>query len=409
MKKINFINDLKFNEDNIYNIDKSHSINNNKVDTKKSYFKASNMILPKYFEDNSSNKWLNELSSRYCNLYKNAHLIIAFMADYLPDSFKDEVYERTGFRPSKKYLYCPDITLKNYRGLTVLEILEDYMLGYDTQNSSDLEKIIASIKKNPDINIDYVLRHFNQDESNIGFSKFDEAMKILIDLVYSFVKAQKSFGVKEASKTTHGYQIQGKEKIPDYVLDCKLDALERYYSILEFRNSYEDSSYRFERGMKSLNFSTGFYDRKVLFRFSLVGKNKFINALAITRYSLGEVIHIKPQFKEEIYFKFHDEIPRYHNAICNSIHGVNGGCNTEFFPKEEDIFYLDKKFIALCPCCGSRVSTGVLSRNHKSKIEARIKKRCMDDKDLDRKVSILSELISIGGTDYNKGKVKVKK
>ena len=161
--------------------------------------------------------------------------------------------------------------------------------------------------------------------------------------------------------------------------------------------------------MDLLGFTNGFNSKKAPIRFSLVTRNKFIDALAITRYNFGETIRLDSNFKEDIYFKFHDEIPRYHNAICNSIHGVNGGCNTEFFPKEEDIFYLDKKFIALCPCCGSRVSTGVLSRNHKSKIEARIKKRCMNDKDLDRKVSILSELISLGGTDYNKGKVKVKK
>ena len=63
----------------------------------------------------------------------------------------------------------------------------------------------------------------------------------------------------------------------------------------------------------------------------------------------------------------------------------------------------------LCPCCGSRVTTGVLSKNHKAKIENRIKKRCMEDKDLDRKLTLLSELIKIDGTSYNKEKVKVRK
>ena len=340
---------------------------------------------------------------------ENDALIIAFISDYLPDSFKDEVYERTGFQPSREYLYCPDITLKDYRGLTVLEILEDYMLGNDTSNSSDLEKIIISIKKNPDINIDSVLRHFNYDEPNIGFSKFDEAMKILLDLVYSFVKAQKDLGTKEASKTIHGYQIKSDEKIPEYVINYKLDTLERYYSILRFKNSYEDSGYNLERGMKSLKFTSGFSDKKVRFRFSLVGNNKFLNAFAMSRDSLQEVIHLKPGFRESIYFKFHDEIPRSHNAICNGNHGVVSGCNTDFYPKEEDIFYIDKKFIALCPCCGSRVTTVFLSVNHRAKIENRIKKRCMEDKDLDRKLTLLSELIKIDGTSYNKGKVKVKK
>ena len=403
MKNINIINKIKFEEYDNYKINKSP-------------FKYNDIYGPKEFkrllmvrsEEQYETKWLNELDKRYCNLYRNAHLIIAFISDYLPDSFKDEVFERTGFQPSREYLYCSDITLTDYRDLTVLEILEDYMLGNDTTNSSDLEKIIISIKKNPAINIDYVLRYFNYDEPNIGFSKFDEAMKILLDLVYSFVEAQKDLGVKEAFKTTHGYQIKSDEKISKDIINHKLDALERYYSILRFRNSYEDSSYNLERGIKSFKF-TGFNDKKVRFRFSLVGNNKFLNAFSMSRDGLHEVIYLKPGFRENIYFKFHDEIPCSHNAICNGINGVESGCNTEFYPKEEDIFYIDKKFIVLCPCCGSRVTTGVLSKNHKAKIENRIKKRCMEDKDLDRKLTLLSELIKIDGTSYNKEKVKVRK
>ena len=223
MQKINIINNLKFMDDNIYKLDKSYSMNN----MKRSYINPKNMILPKHTDVHPEVKWLNELEKRYCNLYKNAPLILAFICDYLPDSFKDIVYERTGFNPSRKYLYCPDITLKDYRGLTVLEILEDYMLGYDNTYSNDLERIIVSIKKNPDINIDYVLKHFSSNESNIGFSKFDEAMRVLLDLVYSFVKVQKEMGVKQASKTTHGYQIIADKKIPEFILNAKLDALER--------------------------------------------------------------------------------------------------------------------------------------------------------------------------------------
>ena len=403
MSKINHL--ANFNIDNnIYKIDKSYKY---KTMKKTSVYK--NSILLKHDDSQIEAKWLRELESRYCNLYKNAPLIICFISDYMPDSFKDEFYKRTGFKLSKEYVYSSDITLKDYRQLTPLEILEDYMLGYDTKHSSDLEKIITVNRKHPSKEIERISKEFDLSKGNIGFSKFDEAMKILLDIVYSFVQAQKEVGIKKVVKTDYGYSMYDYiSKIPNYVLNAKLDVLERYYSILSFKNSRKDSSYNLSRGMDSLKFTSRFSDNKALIRFSLVDQNKFLNALSITRYSLGDVISLSSIFKEAIYLKLHDEIPRYHNARCNSLYVEEEFCDAEFFPGEEDIFYVDNKFIAICPCCGSRVKTDVMSRHHKSQIEARIKKRSLEDPFLERKLILLSELVKLGEVSYNQEKVKVK-
>lgn len=401
MEKFKLYNDLIYNND----LKRSYSIYTDRSNMKRKYYKDS-IILPKHSDVHPEVKWLNELEKRYCNLYKNAPLIIGFISDYMPDSFKEEVFNRTGFKPSREYMYSPDIVLNKYRGLTALEILEDYMLGYDTKNSSDLEKIIAVNKRHPDKNIERVFDYFDFNEGNIGFSKFDEAMKILLDIVYSFIQAQKNTGVYLASKTEHGFsRLDSSGYIPEYILNSKLDALERYYSILEFRNDRNNKYYKLSRGMESLGFTNGFNSKKAPIRFSLVTRNKFIDALAITRYSFGERIRMDSSFKEDIYFKLHDEIPRYHNARCNELYVVGEYCDAEFFPREEDIFYIDNKFIAICPCCGSRVKTGVMSRHHQGQIEARIRKRSLEDPDLDRKLTLLSELIKLGGVSYNEDKV----
>ncbi|MBQ7105548.1 MAG: hypothetical protein IJN90_06805 [Bacilli bacterium] len=407
MFKINLTDELKIYNNNIYKFDKSYSIYTDKRTMNR---KANNIILPKHSDVHPEVKWLNELEKRYCNLYRNAPLIIGYISDYMPDSFKEEVFKRTGFKPSYEYLYSPDIVLNKYRGLTALEILEDYMLGYDTKNSSDLEKIIALNKKHPDKNMERVFEEFDFSKGNIGFSKFDEAMKILLDVVYSFVQAQKEKGIiNGAVKTEHGYSIYDNiSGIPHYVLNAKLDVLERYYSILEFKNHRSEKHYELSRGMETLKFTNGFNSEKAPIRFSLVGQNKFLDALAITRYSFGEVIRLSSDFKSDIYFKLHDEIPWFHNAICNKIHDVEDSCDTEFFPREEDIFYVDNKFVSICPCCGGRVTTGVMSRHHKTEIEGRIRKRSMEDPNLDRKLTLLSELIKLGGVSYNEEKIKEK-
>lgn len=401
MEKFKLYNDMIYNN----KLNRSYSIYTDRSNMKRKSYKDS-IILPKHSDVHPEVKWLNELEKRYCNLYKNAPLIIGFIADYMPDSFKEEVFRRTGFKPSYEYMYSPDIVLNMYRGLTPLEILEDYMLGYDTKNSSDLERIIAFNKKHPNKNMERVFEYFDFTKGNIGFSKFDEAMKILLDIVYSFVQAQKNSGAYPASKTEHGYsRLDSDGYIPEYILNSKLDALERYYSILEYRNDRDNKYYKLSRGMDALGFTNGFNSNKAPIRFSLVTRNKFIDALAIYRYSFGEAIRLDSNFKEDIYFKLHDEIPRYHNARCNELHVSGSYCDAEFFPREEDIFYVDDKFVAICPCCGSRVTTGVMSRHHKNQIEARIRKRSIEDPDLDRKLTILSELIKLGGVSYNEEKV----
>lgn len=396
-----------------------YNINNNDYKPAKDFFiydyysNAKRKVKNKIYheEEEKTKKCLKELKQRYCFLYENAPLIVAFMIDYLPNSFLEEVKERIGYSFEREFLYCNEIYLKNYRYLTVLEILEDYMLGYDNTKSNDLEKIVAHLKKNPDERIKKVQEEFDFSKGNVGIGKFDFCMKILVDSVYSFVLAQKEFEVFEAKKTNNGFICVEDDRgrrccLYNYDIDLKLNALNLYYSILSYRNKRNNKNVNLDKGMKKLQFTDSLIEKEALIRISLVGRNKFLEAFSTTISNIFVRVNLSNVFNSEIYERVHDEIPYFHNAICNKIHGVENGCNTEFFPQEEDIFYLNDDFKTLCPCCGALVETGVMNRYHKRQIEERIKKRSLEDLNLERKVSLLSELISIDGVEYNKDKVK---
>ena len=84
MKKLNYLDNLKMCN-NIYKIDKSYKIEkfysfDTDINIKRGKrYDYTNMILPKHATVHSDTKWLNELEKRYCNLYKNAFLIIYFL------------------------------------------------------------------------------------------------------------------------------------------------------------------------------------------------------------------------------------------------------------------------------------------------------------------------------------------
>ena len=236
-------------------------------------------------------------------------------------------------------------------------------------------------------------------------------MKILVDSVYSFLLAQKKFEVYEAKKTNCGYMYiednSGRRyRLHNYDIDLKFDAINLYYSILSYRNNRNNKNVKLDKGMKNLQFANVANEKKVPIRFSLVGRNKFLEAFSTTISNIFVRVNLSNVFNSDIYEKVHDEIPYFYNAICNKIHGVENGCNTDFFLQEEDIFYLNDGFKTLCPCCGALVETDIMNRYHKRQIEERIKKRSLEDLNLERKVSLLSELISLNGVDYNKDMVK---
>lgn len=337
-----------------------------------------------------------KFEERYCYLYENAPIILFFMVNDLGDDiFSEEVKRRTGFEFREKEAFLE----RSSKDLSCFVLLEDLFLGEEIYGNY-LNTFIETFHKHTFLS-PKLSKEFDFS-SNIGIGKYDECMKLLVDIVYSFIDSECISTTLVYRKTSYGYQNvynlynnTNELYIDNSSLLEKKKALSFYYDILGYRNCRSGS--------------VTFNDKGIDYRFipakkTLVRSNPFIKALqpSLDTFSMTRSLG------SSIYFKLHDEIPWINNCICNSIHGVENGCNTDFFVKEEDIFYKDDKFNVICPCCGAICTTGIGPGKFKEKIEERIKKRFIDDKYFDRKIAILSELHSMGSVVIEDGKKKVK-
>lgn len=339
---------------------------------------------------------MKKFEERYCYLYENAPIILFFMVNDLGDDiFSEEVKRRIGFDFREKNAFLE----RKSKDLNGFVLLEDLVLGEDVYQNY-LNTFIETFHKygffSPRLSKEFDF------SSNIGIGKYDLCMKLLIDIVYSFIDSQSISTTLVYRKTSYGYQNvynlynnTNELYIDSSSLLEKKKALSSYYSILGYRNSRGENVTFNDKGI-----DYGFIPEKK----TLVRGNPFVKALqpSIDNFSMMRSLG------SSIYFKLHDELPFMNNCICNSIHGVENGCNTDFFVKEEDIFYKDDKFRVICPCCGAICTTGIGPGKFKDKIENRIKKRFVDDTSFDRKIEILSELYSMGSITVENGKKKVK-
>ncbi len=351
-------------------------------------------IKPKKDKNNEIQKKFFDES--YCYLYENPPYILYFIVnDLKDDNFSEEVKERIGFDFRDEYF----LPKRDIKSLVVFELLEDMILGNDFKHKNVLETVVNQLR-----NYNSISEAFDKEfdfSSNIGTSKYDECMRLLVDIVYSFVDSQ-NVSTKVYQKTHSGcipvpsfYNSSIERKIDTFEINSKKRALDSYYKVLSYRNCMGGGVSIKDKG---INYEFPIPER------TLVSSNLYVKALQ----SFFGINDITKSFEKSIYFKLHDELPWMNNCICNSIHGVEEGCGADFRVKEEDIFYRDDKFNVICPCCGAICTTGIMPGKFKDRIEERIKKRFVDDKFFDRKISLLSELYSMGSIVVENGKKKIK-
>jgi len=138
------------------------------------------------------------------------------------------------------------------------------------------------------------------------------------------------------------------------------------------------------------------YTERFLINDEIISSNSFINSIINLKKKNNILLTIEE--KEQIYLKYHDELPWNLKTICSL--GNDGyerpehtkPCEKTFFVKEEDIFINkeDNKFYHLCPYCGYIVTIDdkLLSKG----IKERIEKRCNAEPFLFRKMELYSEL-----------------
>lgn len=354
---------------------------------------------------NSNSAWLVKkenltkqkeiLMERYLFLYQNSPLILAYILCEKNDtSLAKTISERSGItiEDSEKY---PKIKIGKDIEVNIFEVIEDFLLG----DGNYSEYLLSSLCKTLNYHETFlnVKNDFDLEKGNIGFGKFDSCMKTILDIAHSFISSQKEKKTDVYIAAYNGLYAKDVIVSPEDISD-KLEALDRYYDILAYRNTKENN-FKFDDSDKGIGI-----DFKV--SRSLVKHGLFIGAFCSQR-SIGSWWHnryyLDEDKKRDIYFDLHDELPWNLSVKCL----INGnGCRTSFSLLEEDIIYHKNDFKCICPCCGNLINVYIPKFSRKERIMNRIRQRFKNDEDLNRKLAIISELSSIGGLDLAKEKVK---
>lgn len=340
------------------------------------------------------------LMERYLFLYQNSPLILAYILSIgVSSSLSKAITNRSGITIDSidKWPKVKKNAIKvdEKTNIDILEVLEEYLLG-DGSYAEYLLSSLCNRLKSQDIFLN-VKKDFDLEKGNIGIGKYDNCMKTVLDIVHTFISSQEENKTSVYIVSYNGLYDK-EEMINKETISDKLEALDRYYDILAFRNTKENN-FKFNDSDKGLG---------IKFNVSrcLVNHGLFIGAFCSQR-SIGSWwqnrYYLDEDKKRDLYFKLHDEFPWDFKVKCLR----NGNdCRTEFSLREEDIIYHKNDFKCMCPCCGSLINVTIPNLCHKDKIMNRIRRRFKDDRQLNRKLSIISELSSIGGLDLAKEKIK---
>ena len=356
-------------------------------------------------EKNSRASWLvgkenvteqkETLIERYLFLYQNSPLILAYiLSQGINSSVSKTITKRCGITIDG-FKNKNDIKVDKNNNIDILELLEDFLLGDGTYPEYLLSSFCKELNRQ-DIFLS-VKNDFDLEKGNIGIGKFDSCMKTILDIVHSFISSQEDKKTDVYIAAYNGLYAKNEKIIKEDISD-KLEALDRYYDILAYRNTKENN-FKFDDNDKGLGINLNVSR-------SLVNHSLFIGAFCSQR-SIGSWWHnryyLDEDKKRDIYFDLHDELPWNLSVKCL----INGnGCRMSFSLVEEDIIFHKNDYKCICPCCGNLLSVYIPKFSRKEKIMSRIKQRFKNDEDLNRKLAIISELSSIGGLDIVKQKVK---
>lgn len=333
------------------------------------------------------------LMERYCFLYKNSPLIVSYILSLgISSSLAKTITKRSGISIENSDK-CPKIKVDKDSNINIFEVLEDFLLGDGSYPEYLLSSLCKELKSQ-EIFLN-IKKDFDLETGNIGIGKYDECMKTVLDIIHSFISSQEEDKTNVYIVSYNGLYDKEEKIMKDDISD-KLEALDRYYDILAFRNAKENN-FKFDDKGLGIKFNVN---------RSLVNHGLFIGAFCSQR-SIGSWwqnrYYLDEDKKREIYFNLHDELPWDLSVKCL----INGnGCRTSFSLKEEDIIYHKNDYKCICPCCGNLINVYVPKFCRKEKVMNRIRQRFKNDECLNRKLAIISELSSIGGLDIVKEKVK---
>lgn len=338
-----------------------------------------------------------EFFNRYKYLYENAAIILAlFLNSSYSYRINKEIYDKCGIMLNKKEKHA--LYKDNFE---IIDYLEEFVLGDTHLKFTRLFDLVEEIKDKKDV-FSRIKKEYSFEDKNIGFSKYDLAFKTVLDLVRSHVFAQdpdKTLYYKKGNKAYERVTVNGRlfdestVRITKSEINHKISTLDCFYQILSYSNDILESH---------VFTNTGFSYEFPTVNKSFVIYNPFLGAF--TKHGKFNRIIDRTIFtedeKRDMYFTLHDELPKTFSSCSSS-------CPT-FKIEEEDVFFYEDKFNYICPGCGNVCDIDIPNKGRLSKLGDRIRDRALDSKTMDKKLKLLSELVTIDGYETYKELIKKK-
>ena len=345
-----------------------------------------------------------ELVRRYKYLYENAYFILApFMHEETEEELQASNKKWNESRKERS-IY---LNLNIYD--SVVPVFEDFLLSDKKMENSTLYKMNESNRNDKEYleKVKKGIALIEKDNKNKPYLKTTIDMWDILRKTGDYIDEQSG-------------DLKNKKK--------KQRVLDEYYRILRYKNNgkiYTSGRQLNIHDSSSISFLLSNTSPSRNKKDIGVTKNNFITTITNAQFYKDNYSIFSEDEKQEIYLKYHDELPWNLEIACNLEDEYiklmietrlyrpenTAPCGEKFTIKEEEIFVNPSdhlyRYYQLCPHCGYIVNipNEILSAG----IKQRIEERCQKDEKLFRKMYLYSELFSLDKTSTKEQRRILKK
>ena len=322
---------------------------------------------------------------KYSFFYEN---YLFLLAPFVKEESNESV-QRRGVSQEKRKIYC-DIDIY------FLAILEDFLFS-DEENHFLCEKILE-LKENAEYleKVKFGMDLLEKDRINKGLNAIDLSFSDLLVMIRAFVFFQTDKRISNP----------------------KMRVLDEFFRTVRYSNDGQiwQSGYHLDKVDIINNLGGKVYNslKTTIIPVFRIEGDGIRNSRFIESFGYEPAFHLSEKDKQELYLKFHDELPWDFTMTCQDDEKTfkrpndTSSCGSKFAVREHDIFVGDdKKFYCMCYNCGFivNVSEELIPKN----VQRYIRNMCNKRKGLFKKMCIYSELQVLDRESTNACKILVEK